>query len=146
MRRNKIPLTSSQAKKAKQGICKNKAITSVLKNYNSCLHEKNIKKEDIFYGPTIFISSIEKNKLPKTLQAYYSLENISFSLDNTHLLKNHEKIGEINEKTPNKNNKIKCVGACGKLYNVSIINTFFHENQRKNMCSNCREQTMINSN
>ena len=146
MSKNKDSLASNQVKNTKQEISKSKAAAYLLKNYNSCLHQKNINKKDIQFGPTIYISSVEKHELTKTLQAYYSIRSPPYALESSQRLKNCEKTEEFNDKTLNINNKIKCEGICAKFCHVSVIKIFFHENQRKYICSNCIDQILIKKN
>ena len=143
MRRNKDSLALNQVRKAREGVFMSKANLNVLKNYNSCLHQKIINKKDMPLGPTLYISSVGKNELTKTLQAYYSRRAFPLTEDTSQLIKNYEKSIDIIDINPNKVEKFKCEGFCGRYYNISCINVFSYENKSKNMCPKCIEQALF---
>ena len=94
-------------------------------------------------GPTLYISSVGKNDLTKTLQAYYSRKIFPFTQDPPQLIKNHEKSIDINDINQNKNEKFRCEGICGRYYHISCIKIFSSESQTKNMCPKCIEQALL---
>ena len=144
MRRNKESLSITDFKKILHPISNPKAACKVLKKYNSCLHQKVLNKKDMSSGQTIYISSIQKHELPKTLQAYYSLGLFSYAFESSQFIKNHG-TNDINETSFNKNKKYRCEGICGKIYHFSRIKPFFHDNKTKNLCLSCIDQILIGS-
>lgn len=135
MRRNKEYCPASELKKLNQGGSRSKRKACVLKNYNSCLHQKIINKKDMPTGPTIYISSVSKKDLTKTLQAYHALA-----------LPVKRKNSNTDDCEENKSLKLQCEGVCGKFYHVSCFKPFSLENQQKSLCPRCIEQFLFGAN
>lgn len=144
-RRNKDSLSPTQPKKTKNPLISSRTVYKVLKSYNSSMHQKVFNKKELSIGKTIYISSIQKDELPKTLQAYYSLGMTKSNSGTFSLGKLSENSFDISEYHQNKNKKVKCEGICGKSYHASCFKTFFHENQRKSLCPECAEHLFFNS-
>ncbi|OMJ71873.1 hypothetical protein SteCoe_29818 [Stentor coeruleus] len=143
MRKNKDPIAALQSKKPQKPLFNSKTSMKTLKHYNSCFHQKILNRKDTFVGPTTYISSVKKHELTKTLQAYYSIGEMSQFRENTSQLKNINPPIENNESSSNKNKKIKCEGFCGKILHFSMLNSVVMENERKHLCPNCIEQIMF---
>ncbi|OMJ75889.1 hypothetical protein SteCoe_24866 [Stentor coeruleus] len=142
-RKNKDPIAALQSKKPKKLPLNTKTGMKTLKHYNSCFHQKVLNRKDTLLGPTTYISSVKKHELTKTLQAYYSIGDLSKFPENTSQLKNNNPQVESNEIASNKNKKIKCEGFCGKIFHISMLNSIVMGNDKKHLCPNCIEQILF---
>ena len=139
--RKKDLSSSSQTRKNKQSCLLNKPIHKVLKDYNSCYHQRLASRKDIPSGKTNFTISINMKEYPKTLQAY---NNRDF-LTKIHRQQAsvHEKSSEFSENSHMKSKKVKCEGFCGKAFLRSYLKTLSFEGQSKFMCPQCIEEIRV---
>ena len=139
--RKKELTSSSQTRKNKQSCLLNKPIHKILKDYNSCYHQRLANRKDIPSGKTNFTISINMKEYPKTLQAYNNRDFLT-KIHGQHVSVK-EKNSEFLENSNMKTKKVKCEGLCGKNFLRSHLKTINFEGQSKSMCSQCIEDSMF---
>jgi hypothetical protein len=139
--RKKEVASSGQSRKGKQSSLQNKPIHKVLKDYNSCYHQRITSRKDIPSGKTNYTISINMKEYPKTLQAY---NNRDFLAKNHYFQEfSQEKPLEIRENFTGKSKKVRCEGPCGKLYLKSYLKLFMGQGLGRYMCSQCVEENLF---
>ena len=139
--RKKDLSSSSQTRKKNQSCLLNKPIHKVLKDYNSCYHQRLASRKDIQFGKTNFTISINMKEYPKTLQAYNNRDFLTKIHQQQALA--HEKNSELSENSHTRSKKVRCEGLCGKVFMRSYLKTLSFEGQSKFMCPLCIEEIRV---